>query len=204
MASAPGQRHRRRHTLAFQRFRARSGCRRRRPASTIDFAPLRHSADITPDKDIAVSLSVEAKRKPARFRSSQNGAEHSGPPRLERRRRTEVIRAAKREHDMRLNIALMAALLLVPLGPAAATTSVTRTVKVTKTVTVRTVTARKTVRTVRRKAFRRHVSGAQTVAFARRIHPESCFLPPHIVVALNALGPYCDSPRGWRRIVARY
>lgn len=105
---------------------------------------------------------------------------------------------------MRLNIALMAALLLVPLGPAAATASITRTVKVTKTVTVRTVTTRKTVRTVRRRAFGRHVYGARIVAFARRIHPESCFLPPDVVVALNALGPYCDSPRGWRRIVVRY
>lgn len=105
---------------------------------------------------------------------------------------------------MRFSIMLMAALLLVPLGPAAATTSITRTVKVTKTVTVRTVTTRKTVRTVRRKAFHRYVYGARTVAFVRRIRPESCFLPPDVAVALNALGPYCDSPRGWRRIVVRY
>jgi hypothetical protein len=104
---------------------------------------------------------------------------------------------------MRLKIALIAAL-LVPLAPAAATTSVNRTVKVTKTVTVRTVTKVKTVRTVKRKAFRRYIYGARTVAFVRRVHPESCFLPPDVVVALNALGPYCDSPRGWRRIVVRY
>ena len=104
---------------------------------------------------------------------------------------------------MRLQILLVASLLLVPLGPAAAATSITRTVKVTKTVTVRTVTTRKTIRTVRRKAFRRHVYGARTVDLLRRFHPESCFLPPDIVVALNALGPYCDSPGGWHRIVVR-
>jgi hypothetical protein len=28
-----------------------------------------------------------------------------------------------------------------------------------------------------------------------RIAPNQCFLPPDIVVALNALGPYCSSPR---------
>jgi hypothetical protein len=103
------------------------------------------------------------------------------------------------EHQVRLRIVLTAALLAAPLGPAAAGTRITQTVKVTKTVTVRTVTGK-----VRRKAFRRYVYGAQTVAFVRRIHPESCFLPPDVVVALNALGPYCDSPRGWRRIVVRY
>jgi hypothetical protein len=29
-----------------------------------------------------------------------------------------------------------------------------------------------------------------------RLAPNECFLPPDIVVALNALGPYCSSPRG--------
>jgi hypothetical protein len=106
---------------------------------------------------------------------------------------------------MRLTILLMTALLLAPLGPAAAAASVTRTVKVTKTIVVRTVTTRKTIRTVTRKVFRRHLyRGALAVAFVRRIHSESCFLPPDVVVAVNALGPYCDSPRGWRRIVVRY
>jgi hypothetical protein len=105
---------------------------------------------------------------------------------------------------MRLSITLVAALLLVPLGSAAASASVTRTVKVTKTVTVRTVTTRKIIRTVSHRAFRRHVYRARTVIFVRRFHPESCFLTPDLVVALDALGPYCDSPRGWRRVVVRY
>ena len=105
---------------------------------------------------------------------------------------------------MRLTTALIATFLVVPLGPAAATTSTIRTVKVTKTtVTARTETTRKAIQTVTRKAFRQHTYGA-TIAFVHRIHPESCFLPPDVVVALNALGPYCDSPRGWRRIVVRY
>jgi hypothetical protein len=105
---------------------------------------------------------------------------------------------------MRLKMVLMAAVLVAPLGPAAAGTTVIHTVKVIKTVTVRTVTTQKIIRTVRRKAIRRHLHGARTIAFVRRIHPESCFLPPDVVVALNALGPYCDSPRGWHRIVVRY
>ena len=95
----------------------------------------------------------------------------------------------------------VAALLLAPLGSAAAATSITRTVKVTKTVTVRTVTKRKVIRTVSHKAFHHHVSRARTIVFVRRFHPESCFLTPDQVVALNALGPYCDSPRGPRRVV---
>ena len=103
---------------------------------------------------------------------------------------------------MRLKIALIAAVLLVPVGPAAATTSISRAVKVTKTVTIRTVTNVKIIRTVRRKAFRRYY-GARTVVFVRRIHPESCFLTPDVAVALSALGPYCDSPRWWHRVVAR-
>ena len=105
--------------------------------------------------------------------------------------------AIKREHEMRLKIVLIAALVAAPLGPAAAGTSVMRTVKVTKTITVRTVTTRKIIRTVPRGAFRRYVYGARAVAFVRRTHPESCFLPPNVAVALDALGPYCDSPRGW-------
>jgi hypothetical protein len=33
-----------------------------------------------------------------------------------------------------------------------------------------------------------------------RIGPQSCFLMPDVVVALNALGPYCSSPRGLYRV----
>ena len=33
-----------------------------------------------------------------------------------------------------------------------------------------------------------------------RIGPQSCFLMPDIVVALDALGPYCSSPRGSYRV----
>ena len=106
---------------------------------------------------------------------------------------------------MRFNAILVAALLLVPLGSAAAATSITRTVKVTKTVTVRTVMTRRIVRTASHRAFhRRHLHGAHTVVFVHRFHPESCFLTPVQVVALDALGPYCDSPRGRRRVVLRY
>lgn len=105
---------------------------------------------------------------------------------------------------MRLTITLLAALLLIPLGSATAATSITRTVKVTKTVTVRTVTRRTIIRTVSHKALHRRIYGARTVVLVRRFHPESCFLTPDLVVALDALGPYCDSPRGWRRIVVRY
>lgn len=107
------------------------------------------------------------------------------------------------------NVTIAAALLLAPLGSAAAATSITRTVKVTKTVTVRTMTTRRIVRTVSHRTLHRHVYGARiyrarTVVFIRRFHPESCFLTPVQVVALDALGPYCDSPRGRRRIVLRY
>jgi len=103
-----------------------------------------------------------------------------------------------------LNTALLAALLLVPLGSAAATTSITRTVKVTKTVTVRTVTVRRIVRTASHRTLHRHIYRARTIVFVRRFHPESCFLTPVQVVALDALGPYCDSPRGRHRVVLRY
>lgn len=102
------------------------------------------------------------------------------------------------------NITIAAALLLLPLGSAAAAASITRTVKVTKTVTVRTMTTRRIVRTVSHRTLHRHVYRARTVVFIRRFHPESCFLTPVQVVALDALGPYCDSPRGRRRIVLRY
>jgi len=132
----------------------------------------------------------------------------------ERRGDTEVVRATKRARDTRLNMTLfnttlfnttlLAALLLAPLGSAAATTSITRTVKVTKTVTVRTVTKRTIIRTASHRAFHRHVYRARAFVFVRRFHPESCFLTPDLVVALDALGPYCDSPRGWRRVVVRY
>lgn len=101
----------------------------------------------------------------------------------------------------------MAALLVVPLGSAAATTKITRTVKVIKTVTVRTVTRRTIIRTASHQALHRHIYRlyrGRTVVFVRRFHPESCFLTPVQVVALNALGPYCDSPRGWRHVVVLY
>ena len=103
-----------------------------------------------------------------------------------------------------INTTLMVALLLVPLGSATAATSVVRTVKVTKTVTVRTVTVRRIVRTASYRTLHHHVYGARAIVFVRRFHPESCFLTPVQVVALDALGPYCDSPRGRRRIVLRY
>ena len=102
------------------------------------------------------------------------------------------------------NTMIAAALLLVPLGSAAATTSITRTVKVTKTVTVRTVKTRRIVRTTAHRAFHHRIYRARSVVVVHRFHPESCFLTPDLVVALNALGPYCDSPRGWRRVVVRY
>lgn len=99
---------------------------------------------------------------------------------------------------------LLAALLLMPLGAAAADLGVTRTVKVIKTVTVRTATGRTIIRTASHKTLHRHIYRARTVVFVRHFHPESCFLTPVQVVALNALGPYCDSPRGWHRVVLRY
>ena len=37
-----------------------------------------------------------------------------------------------------------------------------------------------------------------------RIGPQSCFLMPDVVVALNALGPYCSSPRGPYRVAGSY
>jgi hypothetical protein len=38
----------------------------------------------------------------------------------------------------------------------------------------------------------------------RRIGPQSCFLMPDVAVALNALGPYCSSPRGPYRVAGSY
>ena len=32
-----------------------------------------------------------------------------------------------------------------------------------------------------------------------RIWPQSCFLMPDVAVAVDALGPYCSSPRHYRR-----
>ena len=37
-----------------------------------------------------------------------------------------------------------------------------------------------------------------------RIGPQSCFLMPDVVVALDALGPYCSSPRGSYRVSRSY
>jgi hypothetical protein len=37
-------------------------------------------------------------------------------------------------------------------------------------------------------------------SYVGRVGPESCFLMPDVVVALNALGPYCSSPRGSYRV----
>lgn len=114
---------------------------------------------------------------------------------------------------MRLIPTLLALVLLLPIQPALA--RVVQTVKVTKTVTVRTVTTRKIIRITPRIYIRRHpvhyvyrrpdhLIYRRRVIFVRRFHPESCFLSPVAVVALNALGPYCDSPRGWHRAVIRY
>jgi hypothetical protein len=36
-----------------------------------------------------------------------------------------------------------------------------------------------------------------------RIGPQDCFLMPDVVVALDALGPYCSSPRGYYRRYGR-
>jgi hypothetical protein len=37
-----------------------------------------------------------------------------------------------------------------------------------------------------------------------RIGPQSCFLMPDVIVAINALGPYCSSPRGYYYHYRRY
>jgi hypothetical protein len=37
-----------------------------------------------------------------------------------------------------------------------------------------------------------------------RLGPQDCFLMPDVIVAVDALGPYCSSPRGhYRRLVRR-
>jgi hypothetical protein len=36
-----------------------------------------------------------------------------------------------------------------------------------------------------------------------RSGPQKCFLPPDVVVAVNALGPYCSSPRGRQYRITR-
>ncbi len=37
--------------------------------------------------------------------------------------------------------------------------------------------------------------------YVARIGPQSCLLMPDVVVALDALGPYCSSPRGSYRLI---
>jgi hypothetical protein len=38
-----------------------------------------------------------------------------------------------------------------------------------------------------------------------RLGPQDCFLMPDVIVAVDALGPYCSSPRGhYHRIVHRW
>lgn len=37
-----------------------------------------------------------------------------------------------------------------------------------------------------------------------RVRPQSCFLMPDVIVAVNALGPYCSSPRGYYYHYRRY
>jgi hypothetical protein len=38
-----------------------------------------------------------------------------------------------------------------------------------------------------------------------RLGPQDCFLMPDVIVAVDALGPYCSSPRGhYRRLVRRW
>jgi len=38
----------------------------------------------------------------------------------------------------------------------------------------------------------------------RRVWPQDCFLMPDVVVALDALGPYCSSPRGYYHWMTRH
>ncbi|MGD0076720.1 MAG: hypothetical protein ABSD31_20690 [Candidatus Binataceae bacterium] len=46
------------------------------------------------------------------------------------------------------------------------------------------------------------MASARPALIARR-GPQECFLPPDVAVTINALGPYCSSPRGPRyRMVA--
>jgi hypothetical protein len=37
-----------------------------------------------------------------------------------------------------------------------------------------------------------------------RVWPQDCFLMPDVIVAIDALGPYCSSPRGYYRGYRRY
>jgi hypothetical protein len=37
-----------------------------------------------------------------------------------------------------------------------------------------------------------------------RVWPRDCFLMPDIIVAIDALGPYCSSPRGYYHHYRRY
>lgn len=48
-----------------------------------------------------------------------------------------------------------------------------------------------------------NVASART-ALVARVGPQDCFLPPDVSVAINALGPYCSSPRGPRYRVVKY
>jgi len=47
------------------------------------------------------------------------------------------------------------------------------------------------------------MASARTALIAR-VGPQDCFLPPDVSVAVNALGPYCSSPRGPRYRVVTY
>ena len=47
------------------------------------------------------------------------------------------------------------------------------------------------------------LASAHTARIARR-GPQDCFLPPDVAVTINALGPYCSSPRGPRYRVVTY
>lgn len=40
--------------------------------------------------------------------------------------------------------------------------------------------------------------------FVPRRAPQDCFLPPDVAVTVNALGPYCSSPRGARYRAVSY
>jgi hypothetical protein len=37
-----------------------------------------------------------------------------------------------------------------------------------------------------------------------RVGPQDCFLMPDVIVAVDALGPYCSSPRGYSYHYRRY
>jgi hypothetical protein len=46
-------------------------------------------------------------------------------------------------------------------------------------------------------------ASAHSRVLAWRIWPQDCFLMPDVAVALDALGPYCSSPRGGRYHIIR-